>query len=307
MTDPSHQCGPALALRSEQGHGREDSPSSSASPGCRDARLVLRLDSAHQLAMDGVPHLAAVSGLRHAFTDALRTWGVAQMVDDVGLVVTELVTNALIHGTACDGAVLSHGHGLLLVEVADTSAVAPVQVRVPSGSGGRGLALVGTLSQDWGWTLHRHGKRVWALLAVHGTEHAGSHMDTARRPAHQTVADALPADRGLAATIDCVLDVWNPRRPGSLPRVADAQRVAALLGSHLQLLIMDTRRRANRLPRVSSARDVAEQTVNEARRRMSWSPGTDLLATVGHAQRLARSVRALLLVRHTVDEAMGWQ
>ncbi|QIB42677.1 DUF6415 family natural product biosynthesis protein [Streptomyces aureoverticillatus] len=313
MTEPSGPREPAPALCAEQCPREQQYPREEGrpSPSCpsdgREGQLVLCLGSAHRLTLDGAPHLAAVPEMRHTLTDALRTWGLGQMADVVVLVATELVTNALLHAAPCGDVALSHGHGLLFVEVADSSATAPVRARARSGSEERGLALVRSLSQDWGWVPRRHGKRVWALLAIRGSELVLRHMETAQRSAHQTVVDALPADRGLATTIDRVLTVWNPRRPASLPRAVDARRVSALLAGHLQLLVDDTTRRADRLPRLSAARQVAEQAVGEARRRLSWAPGPDLPAAVGHAQRLARSVRSLLLVRRTLDEALGYE
>ncbi|MFE1878133.1 SpoIIE family protein phosphatase [Streptomyces diastatochromogenes] len=106
--------------------------------------------------------------VRHArrFTRrTLRTWGVSpDTMDTALLVVSELVTNALVH---TDGQVrldLSLVNHRLRLAVADTSPRSPVK---PTNigweaTGGRGILLVEAVSEAWGTVPVSGGKQVWA-------------------------------------------------------------------------------------------------------------------------------------------------
>ena len=129
------------------------------------------------------PELAprAVTAAR-AFT--LRTmlrWGAADSSYDVASVVSELLTNALRHALPDGGeagwpagpgrirlGLLSAGYGLLCA-VADP-AIQPPVLRQPDGldESGRGLHLVASLSDDWGYcaTPGQRGKVVWATFTT---------------------------------------------------------------------------------------------------------------------------------------------
>ena len=109
------------------------------------------------------------------FTHAtLRRWGLASLSDDIGVVVSELLTNALRHACkdgGCDGGwpirlgLLCPG-SCLLCAVGDPSAEIPV-MREPDylAETGRGLHVVASLSDSWGWTVPgQDGKVVWALF-----------------------------------------------------------------------------------------------------------------------------------------------
>ncbi|MEH0417267.1 ATP-binding protein [Streptomyces sp. B21-083] len=94
-------------------------------------------------------------------------------------VVTELVTNAVIHGRATRGSrvlVVYHiDDDRLLVEVRDAASgmppvAAPVSPRSGVDEGGRGLQIVAALADDWGVTPRVIGKSVWAELAVSSKE-----------------------------------------------------------------------------------------------------------------------------------------
>ena len=111
-----------------------------------------------------------VQAPRHArrFVSAtLHRWSRADLVDDAAVVVSELATNAIIHG----GSNLTVGvrciGSRVIVTAHDTSATLPY-VRVPDtdASSGRGMQLVSGLSVDWGAEPLRNGKVVWAELAV---------------------------------------------------------------------------------------------------------------------------------------------
>ncbi|MFE5406008.1 SpoIIE family protein phosphatase [Streptomyces sp. NPDC056580] len=111
---------------------------------------------------------------RHArrFTRrTLRTWGVGPgTVEAALLVVSELVTNALVHTGGPVRLDLSLvGHRLRLA-VADTSPRSPVQPTSIGweATGGRGILLVEAVSAAWGTVPVSGGKQVWADLESPG-------------------------------------------------------------------------------------------------------------------------------------------
>ena len=115
-------------------------------------------------------HLAAVpasAGEARAFTRAaLRTWDVLDVVDDVLVVVSELVSNAVTHAqTECELR-LSVSPVSLRVEVVDGGGGTPDPL-TPSTTRdhGRGLHLIDALSAAWGVEpMDVRGKMVWAEL-----------------------------------------------------------------------------------------------------------------------------------------------
>ncbi|MBV1936144.1 SpoIIE family protein phosphatase [Streptomyces sp. BV286] len=111
--------------------------------------------------------------VRHArrFTRRiLRVWGAAEDADAVLLVVSELVTNALVH---TDGQVrldLTLINNRLRVAVADVSPRTPIKPTSIGweATGGRGILLVEALSATWGTVPVSGGKQVWAELPLTG-------------------------------------------------------------------------------------------------------------------------------------------
>ncbi len=88
-------------------------------------------------------------------------------LDTVLLLVSELVTNAVLHTQSVVSLTIALGAGMLRVSVADNCHDAPVH-RAPGldAVGGRGMGLVQTLASGWGVDLHPgNGKTVWFELA----------------------------------------------------------------------------------------------------------------------------------------------
>lgn len=84
-------------------------------------------------------------------------------VEDVVLVVSELVTNALLHGHGTPVVRLLDSGDQLRVEVCDDSPLLPVSHRVTPTSG-LGLRVVEQLSSAWGASRRGRGKVVWCEL-----------------------------------------------------------------------------------------------------------------------------------------------
>ena len=81
------------------------------------------------------------------------------------LLTSELVTNAVRHGTGPVGVHVTWGNGAVRVEVADQSPEWPVlQALDRDALSGRGLLLVEGLSSGWGVLAGGTGKTVWFTL-----------------------------------------------------------------------------------------------------------------------------------------------
>jgi anti-sigma regulatory factor (Ser/Thr protein kinase) len=112
------------------------------------------------------PHLA-----RTFAAETLEAWDFrAEDVEAVQLVVSELVTNAVLHAatTAAILLELSRVGDALRVTVSDDSAQAPQRRDHPfpsAAESGRGVEIVDALADRWGTELHRRdGKTVWCEL-----------------------------------------------------------------------------------------------------------------------------------------------
>jgi len=132
--------------------------------------------SRHQCRIPLTADLAAAAVARSVVEDALRAWGVSVDSDVAILLTSELVTNAVTHGTpaagtfvlltiACDTACLRvdvhDGSGDL--PVLDTGLIdeAPAEAET-----GRGLLLVTSLSAEWGFYRTPAGKAVYFTLEL---------------------------------------------------------------------------------------------------------------------------------------------
>jgi anti-sigma regulatory factor (Ser/Thr protein kinase) len=100
---------------------------------------------------------------------ACAAWGASSVVNGARLIVSELVTNAMVHaGTQIEVDFMLR-HPFLHLRVRDASVQTPLMGRKldadRSGQlGGRGLRLVDRYSSAWGYLLGAGGKVVWATL-----------------------------------------------------------------------------------------------------------------------------------------------
>lgn len=114
---------------------------------------------------------SAPSQARRFVTRQLRAWALPQCEDVAALVVSELVTNALLHARTDMVVALRRSNGSVLVEVTDGSTVQPAERHFSVHAGtGRGLNLVASVAQDWGVRREQSGKTVWAALSVEAPE-----------------------------------------------------------------------------------------------------------------------------------------
>jgi anti-sigma regulatory factor (Ser/Thr protein kinase) len=98
----------------------------------------------------------------------------AEFTDTVLLLVTELVTNAIVHARSPVRVSVAVDDSRLRVAVYDYAPQPPIR-RPPSEEAlnGRGLLLVERLSDRWGFDAGPSGKSVWFEI---GTEPAAGHL-----------------------------------------------------------------------------------------------------------------------------------
>ncbi|UNM16486.1 ATP-binding protein [Streptomyces formicae] len=128
--------------------------------------------------LDGTPRNACQA--RRFVTITLNGWELEPLVPDMALIVSELVTNAVRHGLTTEaqeaaaeyplwlGLVRQPGH--VVCSVTDPSPEPPrPRSAADTAPDGRGLALIGALSDSWSWSpMEPRGKTVWASLALPG-------------------------------------------------------------------------------------------------------------------------------------------
>ncbi|MFG3020038.1 SpoIIE family protein phosphatase [Streptomyces sp. NPDC048254] len=107
--------------------------------------------------------LAAVADARKQATGQLIAWQLEEAAFITELIVSEMVTNAFRYGRPPVRLRLIHDEHTLTCEVFDSSNTAPHMRRAHTyDEGGRGLLLVGQLTQRWGTRHATTGKTVWA-------------------------------------------------------------------------------------------------------------------------------------------------
>src|SRR5262252_1221253 len=128
-----------------------------------------------------LPHApSSVVAARWHITIQLREAGVVSpAIGDATLVVSELLTNAILHARPLPGAQVLVAWALrersLEVAVSDGGGMTRPRTAQPSLSsiGGRGLAIVERLSSRWGVLPSDFGLTVWAVLPAPGDGWAG--------------------------------------------------------------------------------------------------------------------------------------
>lgn len=105
-----------------------------------------------------------VSEMRRLARERLNYCGLSALADDVELLVSELVTNAIEHSHGAGITVtLRLDEGLLLLYVKDQTALRPhVQKPAADAEHGRGLLIVKALADSWG--VSTDGTTVWCAL-----------------------------------------------------------------------------------------------------------------------------------------------
>lgn len=108
------------------------------------------------------PTVASSAVARRFMEETLGRWSCSEVLDVVNLLVSELVTNAVVHGGSAAEVSVVLTPTALRVEVGDHDEYVPTVNQASDwATSGRGLALVDALSQRWGVEPIPGGKVIW--------------------------------------------------------------------------------------------------------------------------------------------------
>ena len=131
----------------------------------RPPRPVGRVDHEERISLD--PLTASVPAARRFVESALGRWGATEILEDVQLLASELVTNAVLRARTTIELVLTQHHDVVRLEVHDRRVrlgpVTPVER-------GRSLQLIEGLAQQWGIIDDGSGKIVWLEIPCPAAE-----------------------------------------------------------------------------------------------------------------------------------------
>ena len=186
----------------------------------------------------------------------------SDLIETAVLLVSEVVTNALLHaGTDID---VRRGAGRLdglRVEVGDGSPHLPSRRRYAATAGtGRGLLMLESMVDDWGVTRHRAGKTVWFRISGAGDDRDGRPSSCAATDRRRSDGAGATTCRSSCATCRCCC---TPRGR-STPRRCCASTSWPASTTDGDGPDPDARRRHRRDRRARGARP--------AHRRGRWSP-----------------------------------
>lgn len=113
--------------------------------------------------LDAQPQSAASA--RRFVDETLHRWECDELFDVVGLLTSELVTNAILHAQSEIELSVSMTPDAIRIDVADHSAAMPSRRdAAEEDTSGRGLGLVEALATSWGVDERPGGKSVWFEL-----------------------------------------------------------------------------------------------------------------------------------------------
>ncbi|WP_425269792.1 SpoIIE family protein phosphatase [Kitasatospora cineracea] len=204
-------------------------PEPSAGPVSRGAVAVVTARTA--ATFEPVDRSAAAA--RGFVRDALLGWGLPEVVDDAVVLVSELVTNAVVHAGTAAEVVCLREEDTVRIEVSDRHperglpSFANVTMNSeryadPDGEGGRGLLMCSALSSSWGVEYTAGRKTVWFRLAL-PEQSPGTRYALPSLPGGE-----LPAADGPVRVAVVQLDDhgrirhWNPDAETLFHRPADA-------------------------------------------------------------------------------------
>jgi anti-sigma regulatory factor (Ser/Thr protein kinase) len=117
-----------------------------------------------------------IAAARWWVREVLAAWGMSDHAMALELAVSELVTNAIVHGEGTVGVTLEAGVGELRLVVTDQGHGVPRPrqgATVERGAGGWGLGLVDDLADGWGTLRTDDGTAVWLVRRTAENAEAG--------------------------------------------------------------------------------------------------------------------------------------
>lgn len=129
-----------------------------------EARRTVRQLKIHRRDLQGAQRT------RRLLREWLEAWNLSDMADEEELLITEVVTNGLVHGDSDVHVVVRRYPDRVRVEVRDSDPHRARTVTVPrqedEAEGGRGLMIVSALASAWGNSPSGRGKTVWFEVPV---------------------------------------------------------------------------------------------------------------------------------------------
>ncbi|MFD8334174.1 SpoIIE family protein phosphatase [Streptomyces solisilvae] len=123
----------------------------------------------HIAVWDFPAETAAVARARDAVDRQLSAWDLDELAFTTELLVSELVTNAILHASGRIRLRLIRDDDLLICEVGDCSNTQPrVRKARDMDEGGRGLFIVSQCTAKWGCRYGRRGKTIWTEQRLTG-------------------------------------------------------------------------------------------------------------------------------------------
>lgn len=117
-----------------------------------------------------LPRSERSPGLARRFVgDRLAAWDLDRVAETAQLLVSELVTNAVIHARSNAVLRIETSRDVLRITVVDHGPGTRrrhLSMPPPSDFGGRGLFIVDQLASRWGAARHSDGNHVWFELAT---------------------------------------------------------------------------------------------------------------------------------------------
>jgi len=210
---------------------------------------------------------ASARAARQHVARVLEAGPLSDLVDTASLLVSEIVTNALLHAGTEIELSCTVERGSLCVQVRDSSTVAPSPRHYETAAmTGRGLGMVELLATEWGVDADERGKTVWFLL-----------MGPDAEPVHR---DEAPEQAGTGTPFEVRLANLPPALV-----IATIQYGDALLREHALLTIGS-----------GAGTETAE----------AWqTPSLDLGPLLGQAEQALRAGRAAIDLVLALPEGAG--
>jgi len=112
-------------------------------------------------------HVSSPGLARRFVSEALERWGSKAEFDVIQLLVSETVTNAIVHARSEVQVSVALEGDRVRVSVFDQSTEEVVRKQaLPEDASGRGTAMLDALASAWGVEMGPHGKRVWFDVRV---------------------------------------------------------------------------------------------------------------------------------------------
>jgi serine phosphatase RsbU (regulator of sigma subunit)/anti-sigma regulatory factor (Ser/Thr protein kinase) len=258
-------------------------------------------------------HDAGAVPIARRFARAALTGSPTSSVEDVELIVTELVTNAVLHGRSPATLRVCHLPGAIRIEVEDSGRGMPIRVRNSTEAmTGRGLGMVGALATAWGVDPGpTGGKIVWAELSDATT--VGSAVepqidseallaawpdDQPSDPVFTVELGSVPTDLLLAAKAH----IDNLVREFTLAEAATSTSTGTPVPSHLSDLVQTVVYGFTMARTAIKAQALKAAANGEVETRLTLTlplsaadAGEQYLAALDEADRYARAARLLTL------------